>query len=195
MKRFFDLTFSLAMFVFLSPLLIAVSLLIVVFDGRPVIFSQFRVGLEGKKFLLYKFRSMSVEPKAVFGTFDVGHSTRVTRFGKILRKTKIDELPQLWNVILGDMSIVGPRPEVRKWVDYNPNRWLKIHSVRPGITDPASIYFRNEEKTLSLSTDPENAYKEEVLPKKLDFYDDYVNSHSFSSDLKIIFQTFLALFR
>ncbi len=124
------------------------------------------------------------------GTFEAGSSARVTPFGRLLRKTKLDELPQLWNVLKGDMSLVGPRPEVRKWVDVYPERWDLALKVRPGITDPASIVYRNEEKLLAQSPDPQRTYLEEVLPHKLDYYEEYVKTHNVCCDIRIVLKTF-----
>jgi lipopolysaccharide/colanic/teichoic acid biosynthesis glycosyltransferase len=132
---------------------------------------------------------MAVRKDAEKGSFDAGSTTRVTRIGKILRKTKLDELPQLWNVLKGDMSLVGPRPEVRKWVEVYSERWCFVHQVRPGITDPASIKFRNEEEILSKSDNPEKTYKDEILPLKLSLYEQYVQDRTFLGDIKLIFQT------
>ena len=126
-------------------------------------------------------------------SFDVGDASRVTAFGTFLRNTKMDELPQLWNVLKGDMSIVGPRPEVRKWVDAYPERWTFVHSILPGITDPASIVYRHEEEILATSADPERTYREEVLPHKLSLYEEHVRTHSFWGDIRILGQTLVAV--
>jgi len=138
---------------------------------------------------------MTVQPGAEKGSFEVGSTQRVTAVGRFLRKTKLDELPQLWNVLIGDMSLVGPRPEVRKWVEAYPERWAFVHTVRPGITDPASIKFRNEEKLLARSPDPERTYRDEILPQKLALYEEYVRTRSFCGDIKLIFATIVALFK
>ncbi len=138
---------------------------------------------------------MRVQKGAEKGSFDAGNASRVTHLGKLLRKNKIDELPQLWNVVKGDMSLVGPRPEVRKWVDAYPVRWAHVLTVRPGITDPASIVYRNEEEILARSSDPEKTYCEEILPHKLDLYEEYVRSRSFLGDIGILLKTMWAVFR
>ena len=114
--------------------------------------------------------------------------------GAFLRKTKLDELPQLWNVLKGDMSIVGPRPEVRKWVDAYPDRWAKVLTVKPGITDPASIYYHNEEELLAQADDPEAYYRDHILPHKLDLYEEYVKTRSFYGDICLIIKTILTVF-
>lgn len=189
MKRIFDLTMSLTGLVILSPILFLVALAIVIDSGWPVFFVQKRVGLGGVLFSMYKFRSMTVVREASHGSFDAGDSSRVTRVGRWIRRSKVDELPQLWNVLIGDMSLVGPRPEVLKWVTVYPERWQLVHTVKPGITDNASIEFRNEEALLAASDAPLATYKEVVLPQKLTLYESYVRSHSFWGDILIIFKT------
>jgi len=174
-------------------LLIIVSGMMLIFDGRPIFFRQARVGINGTDFILYKFRTMRVERGAASGTFDAGDSSRITKIGAFLRKTKLDELPQLWNVFKGDMSLVGPRPEVRKWVDAYPQRWAKVLTVKPGITDPASIYYRNEEELLARSDDPVACYRDQILPHKLDFYEEYVRTRTFWGDISLIVKTFIAV--
>lgn len=155
----------------------------------PVYFRQQRIGKGGHAFNLIKFRTMFVTSSKNTDTFEPGDSSRISLFGNILRKTKLDELPQLINVLAGDMSIVGPRPEVKQWTEVYPEKWKIVHSVKPGITDNASIEFRNEEELLSQSKDPEETYKQLVLPKKLELYIDYVNNHSFWDDIRIILST------
>ena len=189
MKRLFDVCFALLGLFCLSPVYLCISVLILLKDGRPVFFRQERVGRNNKNFLLCKFRSMSVLKEAELGQFDAGSSSRVTTLGAALRKCKLDELPQLWNVIKGDMSLVGPRPEVRKWVEAYPERWNRVLKARPGITDPASIRFRNEEELLAESSDPDVEYYEVILPQKLSLYEDYVDKSSILSDLLIILKT------
>ena len=158
-----------------------------------MLFKQARVGMHGRDFTLYKFRTMTVCKKAELGSFDAGNLSRVTPFGAVLRRTKLDELPQLLNVIKGDMSLVGPRPEVRKWVNEYPDRWKNVHKIRPGITDPASIVYRNEEEILSRSSDPEATYRDVVLPHKLSLYEAYVEQQTLLGDLRIILLTIQAL--
>lgn len=136
---------------------------------------------------------MKINKTSNNNNFEPGNTTRVTKTGKYLRKTKLDELPQLYNVLKGDLSLVGPRPEVRRWVDVYPERWAKIHSIRPGITDNASILFRNEEEILSESADPEQTYMEIILPTKLDLYENYLKNHSFFGDIKLILKTVTTL--
>jgi lipopolysaccharide/colanic/teichoic acid biosynthesis glycosyltransferase len=193
LKRVFEIIISLFALVLFSPLLILVMLSIIIFDGRPVFFKQIRVGIGGSDFFLNKFRTMSLRQISHSGTFDAGDKSRITRIGLFLRKTKLDELPQLWNVLIGDMSIVGPRPEVRKWVDAYPKRWAKVLTVKPGITDPASIYYRNEEELLAKADDPEAYYRDHILPHKLDLYEEYVRSRSFCGDIYLIFKTIFSI--
>ena len=195
MKRILDI-FIVSFFLWLIlPLIFFGSLLILLFDGPPIFFRQYRVGRFGTEFQLIKFRTMKVQPEINNGSFDIGSTDRVTGIGSLFRRTKLDEVPQFWNVIRGDMSLVGPRPEVRKWVDTYPERWQIVHQVRPGITDPASILYRNEEHFLSNSCDPEKLYREDVLPHKLSLYEKYVENCTISGDLKILLKTFTALMR
>ena len=194
-KRSFDLALSLAGLVLLVPLLAAIVVLIRLGSAGPALFRQVRVGRQGKNFTLLKFRSMSVRSGSEQGDFDAGDSSRVTCLGRLLRASKLDELPQLWNVVRGEMSLVGPRPEVRKWVDAYPERWAIVHTVRPGITDPASIVYRHEERILAEALDPESVYRDTILPHKLTLYEGYVRSRSFLGDLAILGRTALALVR
>jgi len=195
MKRSLDFIASLFGIIILIPFIVIIVIFLRIFNGTPVLFVQQRIGLNGKAFNLFKFRTMTVDKNAEKGAFDAGSRARVTSIGKILRKTKLDELPQLFNVLIGDMSLVGPRPEVKKWVDIYPERWSYVHSVRPGITDPASIKYRHEEEILSQSANPEEAYKNEILPEKLTLYESYIQSMSIVGDFKIIIATFVAVFK
>jgi len=189
MKRLLDSTSALFGLVLLGPVLMAVWIAIVLETGLPGLFRQQRVGRGGREFQLFKFRTMAVKHGTEHGSFDAGSAARVTRIGKLLRKTKLDELPQLWNVLTGDMALVGPRPEVRQWVEAYPDRWFKVLTVRPGITDPASIVYRDEEEILARSSDPERTYRDEILPHKLSLYEEYVRSRCFWGDIGIIFKT------
>jgi len=179
----------------LGPFWVVVWVAVILESGLPGLFCQRRIGRCGREFTLYKFRTMAVQCGTERGSFDVGNSTRVTRVGKLLRKTKLDELPQLWNVLRGDMSLVGPRPEVKKWVEAYPERWAKVLTVRPGITDPASILYRHEEEILAHSPDPERTYREEILPHKLSLYEEYVRARSFRGDINILVRTLWAVAR
>lgn len=195
MKRLFDILVALVAVLLFLPIGLFVSLMIVTDSGLPVFFRQKRVGLFGQEFLLYKFRTMALLPGSENGSFDAGNSRRVTRVGRWLRRTKLDEWPQFFNVLKGDMSIVGPRPEVKKWTMVYPERWEIVHRVKPGITDNASVLFRHEEEMLSASASPEITYRDEILPQKLDLYIRYVNANSLSTDILIILKTALAVVR
>ncbi len=162
--------------------------------GNPF-FGQARVGQHGKLFTLYKFRSMRNSKLTKNPQFDPGDSTRVTWFGAIIRKLKIDELPQLWNVIRGDMSLVGPRPEVPMWTEIYPEKWKIIFKVRPGITDPASIAFRNEEDLLKSADDPAAFYQNVILPKKLELSCAYVSRQSITGDCMVILKTIISVIK
>jgi lipopolysaccharide/colanic/teichoic acid biosynthesis glycosyltransferase len=155
----------------------------------PIFFIQNRIGRNGREFRILKFRTMTLEPQKDESTFEPGNLTRITHLGRFLRRTKIDELPQLINVLKGDMSIVGPRPEIKRWTEVYPDKWALVLTVQPGMTDNASIEFRNEEKILAQSEYPEETYLNNILPHKLDLYIDYVKNHNFRGDLIIILRT------
>jgi lipopolysaccharide/colanic/teichoic acid biosynthesis glycosyltransferase len=195
LKRAFDFICSTLGLLILFPLWITIVLILCIDDRGPILFIQKRVGLNHRPFLLYKFRSMAPENNLPSDNFEAGNLSRVTRIGKFLRKTKLDELPQLINVLKGDMSLVGPRPEVRKWVETYPDKWARVLTVKPGITDNASVLFRNEEEVLSMETNPENYYKEIILPEKLNLYIKYVNNHPFAGDVAIILRTIFSIFK
>ncbi len=193
-KRCLDLLGSGLGLLFLSPVLAIIALVIKATSPGPALFRQTRVGFGGREFVLLKFRTMRVLAGASGGIFELGDISRVTGLGSFLRRTKLDELPQLWNVLRGDMSLVGPRPEVRRWVEVYPERWGRVLTVRPGITDPASIEFRNEEEILAKADDPEQMYREIILPRKLDLYENYVANRSFAGDLMILLRTVWEVF-
>ena len=194
LKRTFDITMALVGLIVTAPILIAVACLVKASSRGPVLFRQARIGRGGRPFDIYKFRSMRTVAGADTGDFEMGGSPRVTGVGKLLRATKLDELPQLWNVVRGEMALVGPRPEVARWVAVYPQRWAFVHTVRPGITDLASVHFRNEEQILASSSDPERTYREELLPRKLGLYEEYVRSRSFWGDLIILWKTVCVVF-
>ncbi|HNQ12883.1 MAG TPA: sugar transferase [Bacteroidia bacterium] len=188
-KRLFDIVFSLITLILLLPFFVLISLLIYSRMGHPIFFLQERVGRGGQLFKMYKFRTMI---RATEGTslITIGaNDARVTALGKILRRYKLDELPQFWNVFIGDMSIVGPRPEVKKYVDLYSEEQRRVLDVRPGISDYASILFANESELLDRYDNPEKAYIEEIMPAKLDLNLQYINQQSMFTDLKIIFMT------
>ena len=190
MKRVFDIFASGVGLLLLSPLFLLVTIWIKLDSPGPVFYRQVRVGRYNRDFRIFKFRSMRVgSDKSSLVTIG-GRDPRVTRSGYFIRKFKIDELPQLINVFIGDMSLVGPRPEVRHYVDYWTKEQLHVLDVRPGITDPASIKFRNENELLEKAEDPEKYYIEVIMQEKLRLYLEYVEKQSFWYDLKLIFQTF-----
>ena len=185
-KRLFDVFFSTAGLVLLSPLFVAVALLIKMDSAGPVFFVQKRVGKKFRLFDLYKFRSMVPEAAKRGGLITADNDPRVTKIGRFLRKTKVDELPQLWNVLKGEMSLVGPRPEVEKYVTAFQDDYKEILEIRPGITDVASLTYRDEEKVLEGKADPEEYYLHMILPEKIKLAKEYVRSVSLAYDLKII---------
>ena len=188
-KRIFDIIFSFFGLIFLLPLLLIIALIIKIESKGSIFYLQQRVGKHNKDFKIFKFRTMFIGSDKI-GLLTLGDKDpRVTKIGYILRKYKLDELPQLINVLIGNMSFVGPRPEVRKYVNYYLNEDLIILSVKPGITDYASIYYRNEAELLKTTKDPEKFYLENILPKKLELNKKYINSKNLFIDLKIIFKT------
>ncbi len=193
MKRLFDIVASGFGLIVLSPLFLILAVWIKLDSPGPVFYRQVRVGLDNRDFRIFKFRSMRVgADKGSLVTIG-GHDPRVTRSGYIIRKLKLDELPQLINVFVGDMSLVGPRPEVRHYVDYWTPEQMRVLSVRPGITDPASIKFRNENELMEKAEDPEKYYIEVIMQEKLRLYLEYVDNHSFFGDIGLIFKTFKAI--
>ena len=193
MKRIFDVTASGLGLLLLSPLFLIVAIWIRLDSPGPVFYRQTRVGWYNKDFRLLKFRSMRVGSDKK-GLITVGgRDPRVTRSGYWIRKYKLDELPQLINVFKGDMSLVGPRPEVRKYVDLYTPEQLHVLDVRPGITDMASIRYRNENELLEQAADPEQFYRDTVMQDKLRINLKYVSDHSFFKDIKIILMTFKAV--
>ncbi|GAA4994783.1 sugar transferase [Actinopolymorpha pittospori] len=191
MKRLFDVVVSAVMLVLLSPLLLVVAVLIKLSSPGPAFFRQERAGRHGRIFRIHKFRTMRKVPG-----FAVTSDTdpRITAVGRILRATKLDELPQLFDVLAGTMSLVGPRPEVPRYVEHwPPAARPRILSVRPGITDPASIAYRNESAELALAPDPEEYYLSVVLPRKVEMYLAYVADRTWLGDLRILAQTACAV--
>ena len=195
MIRFCDIIFSMVGLLILSPLFLIVALWIIIDDPGPVFYRQQRVGKGGKDFYLLKFRSMRMGADKM-SLITIGErDPRVTRAGFYIRKYKLDELPQLWNVLVGDMSLVGPRPEVRKYVDtYTPEQWLAL-SVRPGITDYASIEYIDENRLLAQSANPDKTYIEEIIPAKIALNMRYINHQTLGEYFKIIFLTFYRIVR
>lgn len=190
MKRLFDIVASGIGLIVLSPIFAILAIWIKVDSRGPVFYRQTRVGRDNKDFKLFKFRSMRPDSDKL-GLITVGgHDPRVTRSGYYIRKYKLDEFPQLINVFKGDMSLVGPRPEVRKYVDMYSAEQMRVLLVRPGITSLASIRYRNENEILAMSEDPELCYIERVMPDKLKIDLEYVKNASFLTDIKLIFATF-----
>ena len=188
-KRLFDIVASGIGLIVLFPVMLVIGVIIKITSPGPVFFVQKRVGKNFKEFNLYKFRSMVVNADKIGPSVTKGNDKRITRIGRFLRKTKLDELPQLWNVLKGDMSLVGPRPEVMKYVKERKKEYEKVLSVRPGITDYAAIEFRDEEEILNKYPDTEKAYIEIILPKKIELYYKYINNINFIDDIKIILKT------
>ncbi len=193
MKRLLDICLSAAGLIFLSPLFLLFAVLIKVDSKGPVFFSQERMGKGFRPFMIHKFRTMSPGPAEKGPLITVGGDRRVTGMGKLLRKTKLDELPQLVNILKGEMSFVGPRPEVERYVDLFRTDYEKLLTVRPGITDPASITFSDEEAVLASAEDWEREYVDRVLPEKIRLASGYVDRHNVLIDLKLIMRTLARL--
>lgn len=190
MKRTFDIVASGLGLIILSPVFIILAVWIKADSRGPVFYRQVRVGRKNRDFRLFKFRSMRPDSDKL-GLITVGgHDPRVTRSGYYIRKYKLDELPQLINVFIGDMSLVGPRPEVRKYVDMYTPEQMRVLSVRPGITSLASIRYRNENDILAAADDPDRAYIERVMPDKIAIDLEYVERATLWNDIKLIFSTF-----
>ena len=192
-KRGIDILFSLIGLICLFPFFIFISFFIYITSKGGVFFVQLRVGKNNKDFKLYKFRTMFLNSDSK-GLLTVGNNDkRITKLGYYLRKNKLDELPQLINVLNGTMSLVGPRPEVRKYVNLYNSEQKSILDVKPGITDLASIMYFNENEILANSVNPEQTYINEIMPIKLELNKQYINEMSLLTDLKIIFKTFIKL--
>ena len=189
LKRFFDMTVAAVGLLLLSPLLVVVALLVRLTSRGPVFFRQERMGRAFRPFGIYKFRSMVQDAPKKGSLVTFGADPRITRVGHFLRAAKIDELPQLINVLMGDMSLVGPRPEVRKYAEMFREDFAEILRVRPGITDPASIKYRNEAEILGRSENPEKEYIEQVLPEKIRLAKEYAQNPSLWLDFVIILKT------
>jgi len=194
-KRLFDIVFSLIGIIILLPVFFIISVLIIIDSGGGIFYLQIRVGKNNKDFKLFKFRTMKTGSEKK-GLLTVGNKdSRITRAGLWLRNYKLDELPQLFNVLAGDMSLVGPRPEVRKYVElYSPEQ-MKVLSVKPGITDNASIEYADENELLSAHSEPEKFYISEVMPAKLHINLKYIANQSLAEDFKIILKTFFRILK
>jgi lipopolysaccharide/colanic/teichoic acid biosynthesis glycosyltransferase len=195
-KRIFDIAVSLISLIVIAPALLAISFWIKLDSPGPVLFRQERVGRGGRDFEILKFRSMIHRKVGGGSLITTSMDNRITASGRFLRRYKLDELPQLINVVRGEMSLVGPRPEVPKYVDCYPVTLRdKVLSVRPGITDAASIMFSNENDLIDEADDPERRYVEKILPVKLQIYSEYVDQRSFFGDLRLLLRTVVSIFR
>jgi len=195
MTRFCDIVFSFIGLLLLSPLFMLVALWIVLDNPGPIFYRQQRVGKEGRDFGLLKFRSMRVGADKLSLITIGDRDPRVTRAGYYIRRYKLDELPQLWNVLIGDMSLVGPRPEVRRYVDLYTEEQRRVLSVRPGITDYASIKYIDENRLLAQSSDPDKTYIEEIMPAKIALNMRYINHPTLGEYFRIIAKTFAKIIR
>ncbi len=195
MKRTFDIVSCTLAVLLLFPFGLLIALCIVCGSKGGVFYRQVRVGKDGKDFKLLKFRTMRPNADRQGLLITVGNDQRITRIGGFLRKYKIDELPQLLNIIKGDMSVVGPRPEVRRYVELYDERQRRVLTVRPGLTDYASLKYISESELLAKSDDPEKTYIEEIMPAKLELNLQYIDNQSLKEDLKLIFQTLFSIFK
>ena len=193
-KRAFDVMMSLVGLISLFPLLVLVAVMIKLDSAGPVFFRQERIGMQFRPFRIFKFRTMVHDASAKGGLITFGRDPRITRAGWILRKTKTDELPQLINVLKGEMSLVGPRPEVARYVQAFQKEYEEILKVRPGITDLASLKYRNEEAILGQSDHPEEEYVKRILPEKIKLAKEYIRQSSLLFDITVIFKTLLKVF-
>lgn len=194
-KRLFDIGFSILGLLILSPVLVVAAILVRLSSPGPVLFRQERVGREFQSFTIYKFRTMVADAPQRGAAITCGDDPRITRVGRLLRATKIDELPQLFNVLRGDMSFVGPRPEVRRYVEMFADDYREILAVRPGITDIASILYRDEAEILGRAADPQAEYVERILPHKIRLAKEYRRRSSVLFDIGVILKTILAVVR
>jgi len=194
-KRLFDLFFSLIGVIVLSPLLLIIAILIKISSPGPVFYRGLRAGKNFKPFKIFKFRTMKAEAEKLGGPSTAGDDPRLTRIGKFLKKWKIDELPQLLNVIKGEISLVGPRPEVLEYAKLYQGEEKIVYTIKPGITDFASLWDVHEEEILKGSPDPEKTYLEKIRPEKVKLQMKYLKEMSLYTDIKIIWRTFLKLIK
>lgn len=195
MKRLLDIFISLIALIFLSPLLIIISFVIMLSSGRPIFYSQERVGKDWKRFRIIKFRTMVTEADRIGPGISSEDDERITKLGKFLRKYKLDELPQLLNVFVGEMTLIGPRPEIPKYAEFYKDDYSKILKLKPGITDYASVNYRNEAALLNGKSEGESFYLTKILPEKISLYKKYLRDASFTTDLKILLSTIKAIIR
>lgn len=194
-KRLFDLAVSVVFLALISPILLAIGIWIKFDSSGPVLYQGARVGKDGVIFKMYKFRTMVTNADKIGGSSTPDDDPRVTRVGKFLRAYKLDELPQFLNVLKGEMSLVGPRPQVQWAVDLYTPEERQLLTVRPGITDYASIHFPNEGEILKGSKDPDRDYMEKIHPKKMMLSQEYVRDRSFLVDISVMFKTLIAIFQ
>lgn len=192
-KRVFDIVACVTAVLVLCPVWLCIGLMVACGSKGGAFYRQTRVGRNGKEFKLLKFRTMRKDADKIGGLITVGEDNRVTRVGRFLRKYKLDELPQFLNIIKGDMSIVGPRPEVPKYVALYDERQRRVLSVRPGLTDYASIEYISENELLAQSPDPDKTYIEEIMPAKLELNLKYIDNQSVMEDLRLIFKTLFSI--
>lgn len=192
-KRSIDIAASMAGLVVASPLLLMIAIAIRLTSRGPILFRQERIGRQMVPFQILKFRTMVPDAPKLGGALTAGRDPRITRIGAVLRRTKLDELPQLWNVLVGDMSLVGPRPEVRKYVELYADDFRELLQVRPGITDLASLKYRHESDILGRADDPEAEYVRRILPDKIRLGKEYLRRSSLWLDLTIIVKTILRM--
>lgn len=195
MKRIFDMFSSFVVLVILAPFFLVIAILIKLDSPGKVFFKQIRVGKDEKHFSLIKFRTMRPDSDRLSQITVGDRDPRVTHVGYFLRKYKLDEIPQLFNIIGGDMSVVGPRPEVPKYVELYSSEQRTVLTIRPGLTDYASLHYVNESEILAKASDPEKAYINKIMPHKLELNQKYIREKSFVTDLKIILQTLLRIIR
>lgn len=191
LPRGLEIGLSIVGLFFTAPVLAVAAILIKLDSKGPILFKQKRVGRNGKNFTLLKLRTMRLNTEGALVT--AAHDSRITRIGKLLRRTKLDELPELWNIIRGEMCIVGPRPEVPELVDLDNHLWKEILTVNPGLTDPVTLRLRNEEQLLAAAADEERFYEEVLQPYKLRGYVDFLRGRTWRTDVKIIFGTIKAI--
>jgi len=188
-KRIFDLILSIPSFIILSPIFLIASILIKIETPGTVTFAQERIGRGGKSFKLYKFRTMVKDASKIGPLITTKNDPRITKIGRLLRKFKIDEMLQIANIIKGDMSVIGPRPEIKKYIDVFKKDYEEVLKIKPGMTDYALIAFRNEEEILAKFNDIEEGYIKEVMPEKIKLYKKYMDEMSLLTDIKIFFLT------
>jgi len=196
LKRVFDVIVSAGALLVLSPVMLLIAIGVKRGDGGPVFFSQTRVGKDGENFRIHKFRTMTSRPASEAGlTVTAAGDSRITPLGAKLRHWKFDELPQLWNILKGEMSFVGPRPEVPEMVALYSEERRRVLEARPGLTDYATLEFRNEETLLAAEDDPKTAYVEKIMPQKIALSLRYLDERSLITDFRLLYQTALAIFR